>query len=171
MPPRRKRTTAEVADDAAKKKKSFEVAQDADLVLAACRKLKAKLRHEQGAKDAAAAAPTTGTTAPTRTPRTDILEVSELMSSQVMDGMEDIALQIAQQVMQNQGFQLEIPSRAASNQVYIAEWDRIVLGNKTGTRSFLNVKVGTQSPFVLLTRMASRSHRHVGSSTSSRTLS
>lgn len=40
------------------------------------------------------------------------------------------------------GFQLEIPSRAASNQIYVPELDRIVLGSKTGTRSFLNVKVG-----------------------------
>ena len=40
-----------------------------------------------------------------------------------------------------QGFQLEIPSRAASNQIYVPELDRIVLGDKTGTRSFLNVKV------------------------------
>lgn len=40
-----------------------------------------------------------------------------------------------------QGFQLEIPSRAASNQIYVPELDRIVLGGKRGTRSFLNVKV------------------------------
>lgn len=32
-------------------------------------------------------------------------------------------------------------ARAASNQIYVPELDRIVLGNKRGTRSFLNVKV------------------------------
>ena len=32
-------------------------------------------------------------------------------------------------------------ARAASNQIYVPELDRIVLGDKRGTRSFLNVKV------------------------------
>ena len=36
-------------------------------------------------------------------------------------------------------------ARAASNQIYIPELDRIVLGDKRGTRSFLNVKVGILS--------------------------
>jgi hypothetical protein len=137
MPPRQrtKRTIEQVAEDAAKKIKSFEIAQDADLVLAPCRKLRAALRQETSDLTGA---PRTATAAAVRE---DIVEVSELSSSQVMDGMEAIALQIASQVLQKQGFQMEIPSRAASNQVYIAEWDRIVLGNKTGTRSFLNVKV------------------------------
>lgn len=78
-----------------------------------------------------------------------------------MDGMEAIALQIAQQVMEKQGFQLEIPSRAASNQVYIAEWDRIVLGNKTGTRSFLNVKVRQAHDYVQTCGAMSPCIRHV----------
>ena len=42
--------------------------------------------------------------------------------------------------LSKQGFQLDIPSRAASNQIYVPELDRIVLGDKRGTRSFLNVK-------------------------------
>ena len=153
MPPRsrnnnnnnKKRSIAQVAEDAAKKIKSFEIAKDADVVLGPCRKLRAKLalalrqQDEQDEKTTSGA--TTATAAATATANTDIVEVSELSSSQVMDGMEAIALQIATQVLAKQGFQMEIPSRAASNQVYIAEWDRIVLGNKTGTRSFLNVKV------------------------------
>ena len=36
---------------------------------------------------------------------------------------------------------LSKPARAASNQIYVPELDRIVLGDKRGTRSFLNVKV------------------------------
>ena len=158
--PRNKRTMAEIADDAAKKIKSFQIADDADVVLAPCRKLRAALalRQEQqqqqqqqplttgsivdSSATTLATTATTMTTATTKTTvRDDIVEVSELTTSQVMDGMEVIALQIATQVLQKQGFQMEIPSRASSNQVYIAEWDRIVLGNKTGIRSFLNVKV------------------------------
>ena len=152
MPPRRaKRSAAELAADAIKKAKSYVIADDADEVLLACRTLKAKLRQEtldkqqQQQQLAAAAAAAAAASHPdevtSSSSRTDILEVAELKSSEVQDGMEVIALQIASQVMHKQGFKLEIPSRAASNQVYIQEWDRIVLGSKRGTRSFLNVKV------------------------------
>ena len=55
--------------------------------------------------------------------------------------MESVALRIAQQVVAKQGFSMDIPSRASSNQVYVKEWDRIVLGDKRSSRSFLNVKV------------------------------
>ncbi|KAI2512825.1 DNA topoisomerase type II [Fragilaria crotonensis] len=160
MPPRQrnKRTNAEIADDAAKKIKSFQIAEDADVVLAPCRKLRAALvlRQEQQQQEQTSvdvpptmATTTSMTATTTATARDDIVEVSELTSSQVMDGMEVIALQIATQVLQKQGFQMEIPSRASSNQVYIAEWDRIVLGNKTGTRSFLNVKESRKSAITL----------------------
>mmetsp|Transcript_29750 Transcript_29750/g.67935 ORF Transcript_29750/g.67935 Transcript_29750/m.67935 type:complete len:479 (+) Transcript_29750:63-1499(+) len=68
------------------------------------------------------------------------LEVTEMSSTEVMEGIENVAVKIAQQVLSKQGFQLDIPSRAASNQIYVPELDRIVLGDKRGTRSFLNVK-------------------------------
>lgn len=129
MPPRRKRSAADIAADAAKKKKAFEPADDLDVVMTKCRELKAKL-HQQAESTVSAA-----------DLKESIVEVEELSSSEVMDGMEEVAIKIAQQVMHRQGFEMKIPSRAASNQVYIKEWDRIVLGAKTGTRSFLNVKV------------------------------
>eukprot|EP00956_Cyclotella_meneghiniana_P004544 scaffold5584_cov76-Cyclotella_meneghiniana.AAC.14 len=69
-----------------------------------------------------------------------IVEVAEMNTTQVVEGIENVAVKIARQVLNKQGFQLEIPSRAASNQIYVPELDRIVLGDKTGTRSFLNVK-------------------------------
>mmetsp|Transcript_22517 Transcript_22517/g.45302 ORF Transcript_22517/g.45302 Transcript_22517/m.45302 type:complete len:454 (+) Transcript_22517:2-1363(+) len=69
-----------------------------------------------------------------------IVEVVEMNSTEVMEGIENVAVMIARQVLDKQGFQLEIPSRAASNQIYVPELDRIVLGEKRGTRSFLNVK-------------------------------
>ena len=68
------------------------------------------------------------------------LEVVEMNSTEVMEGIENVAVKIAHQVLAKQGFQLDIPSRAASNQIYVPELDRIVLGEKRGTRSFLNVK-------------------------------
>jgi meiotic recombination protein SPO11 len=133
MPPRRKRaSSADVAAAAAAKKKAHIIADDADEVLNKCRELKAKLRADM------AAAPSS----PSKLSADEkITEVAELTIDQVMEGMECIAIKIAQQVMHKQGFSMEIPSRAGSNQVYVKEWDRIVLGSKTSTRSFLNVKV------------------------------
>lgn len=69
-----------------------------------------------------------------------IVEVVEMNSTEVIEGIENVAVAIAHQVLSKQGFQLDIPSRAASNQIYVPELDRIVLGDKRGTRSFLNVK-------------------------------
>ncbi|KAL7460587.1 hypothetical protein ACHAXS_001029 [Conticribra weissflogii] len=69
-----------------------------------------------------------------------IVEVVEMNSTEVMEGIENVAVRIVRQVLDKQGFQLEIPSRAASNQIYVPELDRIVLGDKRGVRSFLNVK-------------------------------
>jgi hypothetical protein len=71
----------------------------------------------------------------------DIVEVVELSSTEVLEGIESVALTIAQQVLSKQGFTLDIPSRASSNQIYVKEWDRIVLGGKRSTRTFLNVRV------------------------------
>lgn len=71
----------------------------------------------------------------------DIVEVVELSSTEVLEGIESVALTIAQQVLSKQGFTLDIPSRASSNQIYVKEWDRIVLGGKRSTRNFLNVRV------------------------------
>lgn len=70
-----------------------------------------------------------------------IIEVSEMSPMEVVEAIESIAIQIANQVLQKKGFTLEIPSRSSSNQIYVPELDRIVLGEKRGTRSFLNVKV------------------------------
>jgi len=69
-----------------------------------------------------------------------IVEVAEMASTEVVEGIEAVAVKIARQVMSNRGFSLEVPSRAASNQIYVPELDRIVLGKKSGSRSFLNVK-------------------------------
>lgn len=70
----------------------------------------------------------------------NIVEVAELPASHVLEGLETIALRIAHQVFTKQGISIDIPSRASTNQIYVKEWDRIVLGNKRSTRSFLNVK-------------------------------
>ena len=70
-----------------------------------------------------------------------IVEVSEMSSMEVVEAIEAEAVRITKQVLQKKGFSLEVPSRSAANQIYVPELDRIVLGTKRGTRSFLNVKV------------------------------
>ena len=96
---------------------------------------------KQLAKKTTPAAKSTPTKVSESTIPTDIVEVSELSAEEVLDGIEAVALRIASQVLAKQGFTLDIPSRAASNQIYVQEWDRIVLGGKRMTRKFLNVSV------------------------------
>jgi len=79
----------------------------------------------------------------------NIVEVAELNATEVLEGMETIALGIANQVLARQGFSMAVPSRAASNQIYIPQWDRIVLGNKTLSRNFLHVKDSRKSAITL----------------------
>eukprot|EP00546_Thalassionema_frauenfeldii_P019570 CAMPEP_0178898522 /NCGR_PEP_ID=MMETSP0786-20121207/2380_1 /TAXON_ID=186022 /ORGANISM="Thalassionema frauenfeldii, Strain CCMP 1798" /LENGTH=147 /DNA_ID=CAMNT_0020569255 /DNA_START=229 /DNA_END=672 /DNA_ORIENTATION=- len=59
------------------------------------------------------------------------------------------------------GFSLQIPSRAASNQIYVEEWDRIVLGPKTSTRSFINVKESRKTAITV--RVLQLLHKVLGS--------
>jgi meiotic recombination protein SPO11 len=77
------------------------------------------------------------------------VEVAELSALHVLEGMEAVALKIADQVLAKKGFSMEIPSRASTNQIYVKEWDRIVLGGKRSTRSFLNVKESRKTTVTL----------------------
>jgi hypothetical protein len=95
-----------------------------------------KKHDDEDQKPTAAAAPETAVSDGTRS----IVEVADLSADRVLDIMESIAVRIAHQVLSKKGLSMDIPSRAASNQIYIKEWDRIVLGGKRSTRSFLNVK-------------------------------
>lgn len=114
------------------RKRDTKQAPDAEKVLTKCRQLRDSLRKKKRE------APTQQE--PASIPK-NIVEVEELSSKEVLEGMEAVALKIASQVLNKQGFSMDIPSRAASNQVYVKEWDRIVLGEKRSSRSFLNVKV------------------------------
>ena len=125
-----------------KKRAPVPLARDADRVLIPCRKLRDELRSGPESTNEPRK------TIPEGVP-SDIVEVAELPSTQVLEGMETIALNIANQVLQKQGLSMEIPSRASTNQIYVKEWDRIVLGGKRSTRSFLNVKESRKSAITL----------------------
>lgn len=79
----------------------------------------------------------------------NIVEVLNLPADHVLEGMESIAVTIANQVLDKQGIHLDIPSRASTNQIYVKEWDRIVLGGKRSTRSFMNVKESRKTAITL----------------------
>ena len=126
------------------KRRTVTRARDADRVLTACRKLREKMRTEKENDD--------DKTAPRILPAgvpSSIVEVAELRETQVLEGMETIALNIAHQVLNRKGITMDIPSRAATNQLYVKEWDRIVLGGKRSTRSFLNAKESRKSAITL----------------------
>mmetsp|Transcript_10069 Transcript_10069/g.13299 ORF Transcript_10069/g.13299 Transcript_10069/m.13299 type:complete len:439 (+) Transcript_10069:358-1674(+) len=117
------------------------LAPDADRVLRKCRELQIQLQQAEPMPAVAVI--------PEGIP-SGIVQVIEQTSGQVLEGIEVIALRIAHQVLKSKdGFSLDIPSRSASNQVYVKEWDRIVLGDKRAARTFLNVKESRKSAITL----------------------
>lgn len=67
-----------------------------------------------------------------------IKEVKDLPPEEVASRIEDLVVEIVQQIMSNNSFELTVPSRQSTNQKYIEEIDRIVLGDKVSKRQFLN---------------------------------
>ena len=151
-----------------KGRKPVTIAKDADKVLKKCRDLKASLRDKAKAKTSPAPSSydsdelsleqilppssnddVAATTTTIATKKKDIVEVSDLNATEVLEGMESIALGIANQVLSKQGFTMIVPSRAASNQIYIPDEDRIVLGGKSSVRNFLHVKDSRKSAITL----------------------
>jgi len=135
-----------------RKREQVKLASDADLVLAKCRSLKTKLRNKSN-EDTSDIFSVSKLHASDegdddKIPK-DIVEVDELSATEVLEGIEGVALRITQQVLSKKGFSMEIPSRAASNQIYMKEWDRIVLGGKRLGRNFMNVRESRKSAITL----------------------
>ena len=127
--------SASAPTSASRKRPVVPLAEDADVVLKRVRRLRDELVRKAEVNVPAAEEKPLPIGVPS-----DILEVSELSNVQVIEGMEGIATRIATQVLHKRGLSLEVPSRASSNQIYVKEWDRIVLGGKKSTRNFLNVR-------------------------------
>ena len=131
------------------------LASDANLILAKCRILKAKLRNKAETGTIQSVIKASRSTESSRNDNGDekipkgIVEVDELSATEVVEGIEGIALRITQQVLGKKGFSMEIPSRSASNQIYIKKWDRIVLGGKRIGRNFMNVRESRKSVITL----------------------
>lgn len=135
-----------------RKREPVKLAADADLVLAKCRSLKASLKRkaemEATPSITASGSFVSESSDDDKIPK-DIVEVDELSATEVLEGIEGVALRITQQVLSKKGFSMEIPSRSASNQIYIKEWDRIVLGGKRIGRNFMNVRESRKSAITL----------------------
>lgn len=67
-----------------------------------------------------------------------VTEVEELPCEEVSKKIEDVIVSIVAQIVSGNSFELVMPNRAASNQKYVEELDRIVLGDKVSKRQFLN---------------------------------
>ncbi|CAA7021178.1 unnamed protein product [Microthlaspi erraticum] len=66
-------------------------------------------------------------------------EVADLPRSSVQTAIETVIVQIARSILAGDGFSFSVPSRAASNQLYVPELDRIVLKDKSTIRPFASV--------------------------------
>ncbi|CAA0829763.1 DNA topoisomerase 6 subunit A [Striga hermonthica] len=66
-------------------------------------------------------------------------EVSDLPLSSVQSSIESLALSLARSILAGDGFSFSVPSRAAANQLYVPELDRIVLKDKSSGRPFASV--------------------------------
>jgi meiotic recombination protein SPO11 len=67
-----------------------------------------------------------------------VVEAEDLQPDEVSQRLEGIIVNIVNQVLNSNSFELTIPNRGASNQRYVEDLDRIVLGDKTSKRQFLN---------------------------------
>lgn len=65
-------------------------------------------------------------------------EVVELNNTSVRRRLEQALAAVARSIMRGAGFKYVVPSRAAGNQLYVEELDRIVLKDKTTERAFAN---------------------------------
>ncbi|XP_021803353.1 DNA topoisomerase 6 subunit A-like, partial [Prunus avium] len=66
-------------------------------------------------------------------------EVSDLDLTSVQSEIELQMLKVIKSILDGNGFAFEVPSRAAANQLYVPELDRIVLKDKTSLRPYANV--------------------------------
>lgn len=66
-------------------------------------------------------------------------EVSDLDATSVTSSIERAILDIAKSILSGRGFSFDVPSRSASNQMYVKELDRIVLKEKSSARPFASL--------------------------------
>lgn len=68
------------------------------------------------------------------------MQVVDKGADAVLDEIEAAILEVAQSILQGNGFSYDVPSRAKSNQLYVPELDRIVLKDSTSKRPFASTQ-------------------------------
>lgn len=76
-------------------------------------------------------------------------EVSDLPGSSVQLSIERAILSAARSVLSGQAFSFDVPSRSASNQLYVPALDRIVLRDKCSARPFANLSTVRKATITL----------------------
>ncbi|CAN1142874.1 DNA topoisomerase 6 subunit A [Linum perenne] len=66
-------------------------------------------------------------------------EVTDQSPAAVQSNIESLILSLARSILAGNGFSFNVPSRAATNQLYVPELDRIVLKDKNTLRPFANI--------------------------------
>eukprot|EP00002_Diphylleia_rotans_P020648 TRINITY_DN4001_c0_g1_i1.p1 TRINITY_DN4001_c0_g1~~TRINITY_DN4001_c0_g1_i1.p1 ORF type:complete len:434 (+),score=100.22 TRINITY_DN4001_c0_g1_i1:70-1371(+) len=72
-------------------------------------------------------------------------EVKEMQDDEVLTEIEMMTLATCQTILQGRGYAYEVPSRTASNQLYVPEVDRIVLKNKMTHRPFASLSTAKKT--------------------------
>jgi meiotic recombination protein SPO11 len=67
-------------------------------------------------------------------------EVLDMNSDTVRANVERMIVEIADSILQGQGFSYSVPSRSSGNQLYVPELDRMVLKDKVSDREFASKK-------------------------------
>eukprot|EP00041_Stephanoeca_diplocostata_P026779 m.727925 g.727925 ORF g.727925 m.727925 type:complete len:429 (-) comp23039_c0_seq5:2990-4276(-) len=70
----------------------------------------------------------------------DVWQVVEMSDGDVKASIEAVMLQLATTILAGNGFTFSIPSRSATNQLYVPDLDRIVLKRQLKDRAFANTK-------------------------------
>lgn len=83
-------------------------------------------------------------------------EVVDKNADSVLDEVESAIYQVAQQILNGEGFSYGIPSRAKGNQMYIPELDRIVLKDSKSQRPFASTSTCRKA--VITTRILQLIH-------------
>lgn len=78
-------------------------------------------------------------------------EVNDVDDDGVRLLIERVLISVIRSIMQGEGFEYVVPQRGNANQLYVAELDRNVLGDKVTSRPFASLKVGSKT--VLMTRV------------------
>lgn len=84
------------------------------------------------------------------------LQVVDKSADSVLDEVESTIYQVAQQILNGEGFSYGIPSRAKGNQMYIPQLDRIVLKDSKSQRPFASTSTCRKA--VITTRILQLIH-------------